>query len=415
MQLEVLAYNGIEKGFRIAAENFHFVDATRSNFKTLPRALIGRKPQKFNAGILDRRLICSGHEFGLLYESHYWIGMYVAIERWASRDLREPDRRHQQQAYECSEQHSDIVAVLRLRGPEYRSFRLMSSYPISFQRYNAGMSSGIFQYPQSVSELLPTALTIAGSDPSGGAGIQADLKVFSALRVYGMAVVTALTAQNTEGVREVYPLPEGALAGQLDAVLSDIPPIAVKIGMLSTLDNVEIVQQKLSEYECRWVILDPVITSSSGATLLDSDARHILSTQLLPMCTLVTPNLNEAEALFCKPVRTPFEMETAARGIYDLAGANVLVTGGHLEGVTALDVFFDGKNMERLAGERIDDAASHGTGCVLSAAIAAHLARGQNLLNAVEKGKAFTANAIRNRLQLGRGPGPCDPLNLGGA
>jgi hydroxymethylpyrimidine/phosphomethylpyrimidine kinase len=263
--------------------------------------------------------------------------------------------------------------------------------------------------------VIPTALTIAGSDPSGGAGIQADLKVFSALRVYGMAVVTALTAQNTEGVREVYPLPEGALAGQLDAVLSDIPPVAVKIGMLSTLDNVEIVQQKLSEYECHRVILDPVITSSSGATLLDSDAQHILCTQLLPMCTLVTPNLNEAEAIFGKPVRTPSEMETAARGIYDLGGTNVLVTGGHLEGAMALDVFFDGDNMERLAGERIDDAESHGTGCVLSAAIAAHLARGQNLLHAVEKGKAFTANAIRNRLQLGRGPGPCDPLNLRGA
>ena len=261
--------------------------------------------------------------------------------------------------------------------------------------------------------MIPTALTIAGSDPSGGAGIQADLKVFSALHVYGMAVVTALTAQNTEGVRKVFPLPEGALAGQLDAVLSDMPPIAIKIGMLSTADNVVIVQQKLSEYPCRWMILDPVITSSSGAVLLDSDARHLLCTHLLPMCTLVTPNLNEAEALFGKPVGTPSEMETAARGIYDLGGTNVLVTGGHLEGATALDVFFDGENIERLAGERIDDAESHGTGCVLSAAIAAHLARGQDLSDAVRKAKAFTADAIRNRLDLGRGPGPCDPLNLG--
>lgn len=263
--------------------------------------------------------------------------------------------------------------------------------------------------------MIPTALTIAGSDPSGGAGIQADLKVFSALRVYGMAVVTALTAQNTEGVREVFPLPQGALTGQLDAVLSDIPPIAVKIGMLSTLENVEIVQQKLSEYDCRWVILDPVITSSSGATLLNFDARHVLCTQLLPMCTLVTPNLDEAEALFGKPVRTPSEMETAARGIYYLGGTNVLVTGGHLEGPTVLDVFFDGENMERLEGERIDDAESHGTGCVLSAAIAAYLARGEALWDAVKEGKTFTADAIRNRLRLGHRTGPCDPLNLGGA
>ena len=263
--------------------------------------------------------------------------------------------------------------------------------------------------------MIPTVLTIAGSDPSGGAGIQADLKVFSALRVYGMAVVTTLTAQNTEGVREVFPLPDGALAGQLDAVLGDIPPTTVKIGMLSSRDNVEIVQQTLAQYGCRLVILDPVITSSSGATLLDSDALGVLCTQLLPLCTLVTPNLNEAEALSGQRVRTPSEMETAARGIHELSGASVLVTGGHLKGVTALDVFFDGQTMARLSGEHIDHAESHGTGCVLSAAIAAYLARGQALSDAVKDGKAFTADAIRNRLGLGRGPGPCDPLNLGGA
>ncbi len=262
--------------------------------------------------------------------------------------------------------------------------------------------------------MISRALTIAGSDPSGGAGIQADLKVFSALRVYGMAVVTALTAQNTEGVREVFPLPDGAMEGQLDAVLGDIPPTAIKIGMLSTAANVEIVLEKLARYNCRSIVLDPVLTSSSGATLLESDALSVLCSQLLPMCTLVTPNLSEAEALFGKPVRTPSEMETAARGIHESCGASVLVTGGHLEGSTALDVFFDGQNMEWLAGERFDDGESHGTGCVLSAAIAAYLARGQTLWDAVTEGKSFTADAIRNRLQLGRGLGPCDPLGLGG-
>ena len=263
--------------------------------------------------------------------------------------------------------------------------------------------------------MTPTALTIAGSDPSGGAGIQADLKAFSALRVYGMAVVTALTAQNTEGIRQVFPLPEGALEAQLDAVLEDILPTAVKIGMLSTAANVEIVQERLARYGCGLTVLDPVAKSSSGALLLDSDAQHALSTLLLPMCTVVTPNLNEAEAIFGKRVRTPSEMETAARGIHDLGAASVLVTGGHLEGGVALDVFFDGQNMERLAGERIDNGESHGTGCVLSSAIAAYLARGQALSDAVNNGKAFTADAIRNRLQLGRGPGPCDPLRLGDA
>ncbi len=262
--------------------------------------------------------------------------------------------------------------------------------------------------------MTPVALTIAGSDPSGGAGIQADLKTFSALRVYGTAVLTALTAQNTEGVGQVFDLPDGALAAQLDAVLSDMAPRAVKIGMLSTVTNVEIVCEKLARYDCRGVVVDPIVKSTSGATLLDSGALDVIREQLLPVCTLVTPNLNEAECLIGRPVRTPSEMEASARAIHRLGARNVLVTGGHLESTTALDVFFDGQEMATLKGELIENGECHGTGCVLSAAIAAHLAHGQSLPEAVKNGKIFTAGAIRNRLHLGHGRGPCDPLNLDG-
>ena len=262
--------------------------------------------------------------------------------------------------------------------------------------------------------MIPTALTIAGSDPSGAAGIGADLKTFSALSVYGMAVVTALTAQNTERVSEVFDVGASVLAAQLDSVMGDISPDGVKIGMLASAANVDIVSGKLAEYDCRHVVLDPVMKSSSGTMLLDSDAQDVLCDRLFPLITLVIPNLDEAEALTGDPVRTLPAMEKAARQLHDMGASNVLVKGGHLGGETAVDVFFDGEKLERLEAERLENAESHGTGCVLSSAITAYLASGDTMSDALRAGKSFTLAAIRNRLQLGHGRGLCDPLGLTG-
>lgn len=262
--------------------------------------------------------------------------------------------------------------------------------------------------------MIPTALTIAGSDPSGAAGIQADLKTFSALSVYGMAVVTALTAQNSERVSGVFDVGASILEAQLDAVMRDISPATVKIGMLASAANVEVVSKKLAEYNCRQVVMDPVMKSSSGTMLLDSDAIDVLRDRLFPLITLVTPNLDEAEALTGDPVRTLPAMEKAAHRLHDMGASNVLVKGGHLEGETAVDVFFDGEKLERLEVERIENAEPRGTGCVLSSAITAYLASGPTMFDAVRAGKIFTLAAIRNRLQLGHGRGLCDPLKLPG-
>ncbi len=229
-----------------------------------------------------------------------------------------------------------------------------------------------------------------------------------------MAVVTALTAQNTGRVSGVFDVGGSVLTAQLDAVMGDISPDGVKIGMLASAANAEIVSRKLAEYNCRQVVLDPVMKSSSGTMLLDSDAQDVFRDCMFPLITLVTPNLDEAEALVGEPVRTVPAMEKAARRLHDLGAANVLVKGGHLEGDMAVDVFFDGEKLDRLEGERIENAESRGTGCVLSSAITAYLARGETMQEAVSAGKRFTLAAIRNRLQLGHGHGPSDPLNLAG-
>ena len=260
--------------------------------------------------------------------------------------------------------------------------------------------------------MIPTALTIAGSDPSGGSGIQADLKTFSSLRVYGMSVVTAVTAQNTRGVSEVFDVPPNAVSAQLDAVMVDIPPAALKVGMLSNAANAVAVADRLGQYDVEIIVLDPVLVSTSGAELLVPDAIDILRTRLVPMSLLLTPNLDEAEALLGVSVRTPAQMEKAARSLKDMGAKSVLVKGGHLQEDAAIDVFFDGQDVKRLIGERLPALDSHGTGCVLSAAITAYLASGSNLEEAVSSGKAFTEQAILNGLRLGKGSGPCDPLGL---
>jgi hydroxymethylpyrimidine/phosphomethylpyrimidine kinase len=260
--------------------------------------------------------------------------------------------------------------------------------------------------------VVPKALTIAGSDPSGGAGIQADLKTFSALRVYGMAVIAALTAQNTLGVASVIPLPAAVLKTQLDTLLSDISPDALKTGMLSTAANVELVAAKVREYALTKLVVDPVMLSTSGASLLEPEAQVVFQKELLPLALLITPNLEEARALTGRPVTTIDDMEEAALQIHSMGARNVLVKGGHLEG-DPTDVFFDGKQFLHLRSERVRSRHTHGTGCVISAAVTAYIALDKPVEDAVREGKQFVTEAIRGGLALGRGNGPCDPLGLG--
>jgi hydroxymethylpyrimidine/phosphomethylpyrimidine kinase len=256
--------------------------------------------------------------------------------------------------------------------------------------------------------MIPTALTIAGSDPSGGAGVQADLKTFSALKVYGMSVIAALTAQSTLGVREVMEIPAEFVGLQLDAVLSDIPPAGVKTGMLGTAAVVEVVARKLREYRLDNVVVDPVMVSSSGTPLLEASGVEMLKRSLLPAALLVTPNLAEAAALGGMEVRDVAAMEEAARRLHGLGARHVLVKGGHLEG-DAIDVFFDGARIQRLSSPRIRTTNLHGTGCVLSAAVAAYLSLGRPVFEAVVKAKEFVTESIRTGLRLGGGAGPVNP------
>jgi hydroxymethylpyrimidine/phosphomethylpyrimidine kinase len=261
--------------------------------------------------------------------------------------------------------------------------------------------------------VVKTALTIAGSDPSGGAGIQADLKTFSRLRVYGLSVITALTAQNTSGVVGVMEVSPSFIASQLDAVLTDIRVDAVKTGMLSSAGTVEVVAEKMKQYQVRNLVVDPVIASTSGTSLLDREAIGTLSRTLLPLALVVTPNRHEAEILTGKTMVRPDDMEEAALQLHALGARFVLIKGGHWPGSEATDLLFDGKGFSYLRADRIQSPNTHGTGCVLSAAITAELATGKGVHEAVQQAKLFITQAIRNGLSLGKGHGPCDPLGLG--
>lgn len=257
-----------------------------------------------------------------------------------------------------------------------------------------------------------TALTIAGSDPSGGAGLQADIKTFSELRVYGMAVVTAVTVQNTLGVSNIGEVSANLVEEQLAGVLSDIPPHATKTGMLLTAGVVEAVAKQVKRYQIPNLVVDPVMISSSGAQLMKPDAVEAFVLFLLPLAFLVTPNIDEASALTRTKIGTVDDMEQAARRIFDMGAKNVLIKGGHLEGSEATDVFFDGRESLKFHAARVANRNTHGTGCVLSAAITAHLALGRPLKEAVDLAKQFVTKAVSNGLQIGNGIGPCDPLGL---
>jgi hydroxymethylpyrimidine/phosphomethylpyrimidine kinase len=266
----------------------------------------------------------------------------------------------------------------------------------------------------SVHSPVKTALTIAGSDPSGGAGIQADLKTFSRLRVYGMAVVAAMTAQNTLGVSSVAEVAPDFVGQQLDAVFTDIRPDAVKTGMLLTAGVIDVVAKKVNQYGIGNLVVDPVMMSTSKATLMNPDAITIFRRTLLPLALLITPNSDEAAALTGNTINTVAEMKQAASEIHRMGAAHVLIKGGHVEGDDATDVLFDGKEFSKFRSSRIATRNTHGTGCVLSASIAAYLALGASVKEAVGLGKEFVTAAIKNALQIGHGAGPCDPLSLGG-
>ncbi len=251
---------------------------------------------------------------------------------------------------------------------------------------------------------IPKALTIAGSDSGGGAGIQADLKTFSAFRVFGMSVLTAITAQNSLGVQGVFDLPPEFVARQIDSVLGDFGADAVKIGMLSTVPIVAAVADRLRAHRQERIVLDPVMIAKSGDPLLQPDARAALLKQMLPLADVVTPNLHEAAALAGIPVGSEAEMEEAARRILALGPRRVLVKGGHLK-EAATDILWDGRAFTRFSAPRIDSPNTHGTGCTYSAAIAAGLAGGRPLEPAIREAKAYVTAAIREGFSAGRGVG----------
>ena len=251
----------------------------------------------------------------------------------------------------------------------------------------------------------PHALSIAGSDSGAGAGIQADLKTFAALGVYGTTVVTAITAQNTLGVSKILPLDPELVGAQLNAVIDDIGASALKTGMLATAPIVEVVAEKLRRHKLDNIVVDPVMVATSGEWLLKKTAVEMLRSELIPLATLVTPNIAEAEALSGITVRTGKEMRRAAARILDLGPRNVIIKGGHRRG-PATDLFFDGKKFRELKTRRIHTQHTHGTGCTFSAAVVAYLARGEKLESAVVQAKTYITAAIRYSFPIGVGRGP---------
>jgi hydroxymethylpyrimidine/phosphomethylpyrimidine kinase len=256
---------------------------------------------------------------------------------------------------------------------------------------------------------VPRALTIAGSDSGGGAGIQADLKTFALLGVWGMSAITSITVQNTEGVSGVADAPAEIVGAQIRAVASDIGVDAAKTGMLSSAEIIEAVASAIEETGIGDLVVDPVFVSKHGDPLLREDAVEALRKLIVPLAVVVTPNLPEASGLAGFEVATKDDMKRAAEAIIALGAGAVLVKGGHLEDSLSDDLFVDAELTEWLAAERIETPHTHGTGCVLSASIAAYLAKGEELFDAVRKGKEFVTEAIRHAVRIGHGIGPVSP------
>lgn len=258
--------------------------------------------------------------------------------------------------------------------------------------------------------MLSRILTIAGSDSSGGAGIQADLKTFTVFRTYGMSAITALTAQNTRGVTGIFPVSPEFVRAQIDAVVTDIGVDAAKTGMLANRGIIEAVAAAVREHGIAPLVVDPVMVAQSGARLLEDDARAALISALLPLAAVVTPNVPEAEALLDMRIATLADQRTAARRLVELGAAAALVKGGHLSGDEAIDVLDDGRTVEELRAPRLDTPHTHGTGCMTAAALAACLGRGMPLPEAAREAKRFIGAAIAGGLAIGGGNGPANPL-----
>lgn len=261
------------------------------------------------------------------------------------------------------------------------------------------------------SQQPPVALTVAGTDSGGGAGIAADLKTFAALGVHGTSAVAAVTAQNTLQVTETYPLAPTLVRAQIEAVVSDLGCDALKTGMLATAGNVEAVYKAVRDLRLQHLVVDPVMVATSGALLLDPEAKAAYRDMLLPVASVITPNVPEAEALVEGTIRTVDDMVAAARELCAHGCQAALITAGHLAG-EAVDVLYEKRSDKAhfLSAHRLPTTNTHGSGCVFSAAIAAYLARGESLLGAATKAKEFITAAIGAALEIGAGPGPVNPL-----
>ena len=255
---------------------------------------------------------------------------------------------------------------------------------------------------------MKTVLTIAGSDPSAGAGIQADLKTFAAHGVYGTSAITAITAQNTTGVLGVFELPAEIVEAQIEAVAADLAVDAVKTGMLANASIVEAVAATVESLQLPRLVVDPVVAAKGGSRLLADDAVVTIKTVLLPLALVVTPNALEAGLLAGIRVSSLADAREAARRIHALGPASVIVTGGHLEGSEAIDLLYDGHDFTEFAGPRIQTRNTHGTGCTFAAAVAANLALGEPLAAAADKAKRYVTGALQHGLAIGKGHGPLD-------
>jgi len=256
---------------------------------------------------------------------------------------------------------------------------------------------------------MKKVLTIAGSDCSGGAGIQADLKTMTAHKVYGMSVITALTAQNTTGVTSIMDVTPEFAGQQMDCIFTDIIPDAVKIGMVSNSGIIDTIVGKLTEYNVKNLVVDPVMISTSGSKLLSETAMDALVTKLLPMALLVTPNIPEAEALWGMKISSKHDMEKAAEAIFQKLNCAVLIKGGHLT-ESSDDLLYTEEKMIWITGRRIDNSNTHGTGCTLSSAIACSLANGCSLEQSVKNAKDYITGALNDQLNIGKGSGPLNHM-----
>lgn len=252
---------------------------------------------------------------------------------------------------------------------------------------------------------LKTALTVAGSDCSGGAGIQADLKTFSANGVFGMSVITSVVAENTSRVISVQNISPEIITDQIDAVFEDIEVNAVKVGMLSDSVRIDTVAAALKKYEVKYAVIDPVMIAKGGHALMQENSLSALVNKIIPLAYVLTPNIPEAQTITGIEISTIDDMKKAAEKIYSMGAKNVLVKGGHLSG-EAIDLLFDGKDFEFYSRERINTKNTHGTGCTYSSAIAANLAKDIPIKSAVENAKDYVTNAIRYSLEIGKGHGP---------